>query len=62
VLGTAAVIGLARMLEGTFVGVITSDPVVFVASPAVLAAAATMAIWLPTRRASATDATIAMRA
>ena len=62
VLGFVGAIGLAQMLKGTFFGVTTGDPFVFAVAPLVLAATATIAIWLPARRASTADPTIAMRA
>jgi putative ABC transport system permease protein len=60
-LGFAGAVALARMLQGTFFGVTTGEPFVFAVAPMVLAATATISIWLPARRASSEDLTIVMR-
>jgi len=60
-IGLAAAFGLARLIESFLFGVTTSDRLAFVGAPVVLAAAALLAVWLPARRASRIDPTVALR-
>jgi predicted permease len=53
---------LARALGGLLYGVTATDPVTFLAMPVVLAFVATIAGYLPARRASRIDPSIALRA
>ncbi len=46
-IGLAASFGLARLIESFLFGVTTRDPLVFAGVPAVLAAVALVAVWLP---------------
>jgi len=60
-IGLSAALALSRFL-GTFVfGVSVRDPAVFSVVPAVLAAVAFLAVWLPARRASRVDPNLALR-
>ena len=60
-LGLLASLGLSRLLSGLLFGVEAHDPVVFVASAAVLMAVALVAAWLPAMRASWLDPVAALR-
>ncbi|SPE31087.1 conserved membrane hypothetical protein [Candidatus Sulfopaludibacter sp. SbA3] len=62
VLGSAASWILARSLSGLLFGVTTSDPVTFLTMLLVLVAVAGIAGYLPARRASRIDPSIALRA
>lgn len=62
VVGSAASWILTRSLSGLLYGVTTSDPVTFCGMLAVLVAVATIAGYLPARRASRIDPSIALRA
>jgi predicted permease len=61
-IGTAASIVLARSLSGLLFGVTVTDPLTFLSMPAVLALVAAIAGFLPARRASRIDPSIALRA
>jgi len=60
-MGSLAALGFARFLAGFLFGVKPSDPVVFVAVPAVLTTVAFFAVCLPARRASRIDPVEALR-
>jgi len=62
VIGLGAAFGLARLITTFLFGVTAKDPLVFAAVPALLAAVALLAVWLPARRASKVDPLIALRA
>ncbi len=59
--GVAASSGLARWLSGLLFGVTYGDPVTFLGTAAILLAVATLAGYLPARRASRIDPMIALR-
>ncbi len=61
-IGLAGALGLTRLMEALLFGVSTTDPLVFLAVPAVLAGVALLASWLPARRAAGTDPVEALRA
>ncbi len=60
-LGTGAGFGLTRLLASFLFGVQSTDPLVFLAMPVILGAAALAAIWVPASRASRTDPVEALR-
>jgi predicted permease len=62
VIGAIASLLLARALGGLLFGVTATDPVTFLGMPLVLALVAAMAGYLPARRASRIDPSIALRA
>ena len=61
-LGTGVAFAVSRFLAGFLYGVTPSDPVVFTAVPALLAAVALGACAIPARRAARVDPMIALRA
>jgi predicted permease len=61
VIGIASSLGLARLLADFLFGVKPWDPLVFVVAPAILAAVALFAVWLPARRAARIDPLTALR-
>jgi ABC-type antimicrobial peptide transport system permease subunit len=61
ILGVAASWALARALSGLLFGVTASDPVTFVGMLVVLTGVATIAGYLPARRASRIDPMAALR-
>ena len=62
VLGTAAAYAGTRTLQGILFGTSPTDPIVFAATVAVLAGVATLASYLPARRASRVDPIVVLRA
>ena len=62
VLGTVIAFAASRALAGFLFGVTPSDPVVFTAVPALLAAVALGACAIPARRAARVDPVVALRA
>jgi putative ABC transport system permease protein len=61
-LGSAGALWFARGVQGLLVGVEAADPVVFMATGAVLGSAVLLASWLPARRAARADPMVALRA
>ncbi|HEU0078585.1 MAG TPA: FtsX-like permease family protein, partial [Longimicrobiaceae bacterium] len=60
-LGLAAALAATRLLAGFLHGVSATDPATFLAVPALLAAVALLASWLPARRAARVDPMTALR-
>jgi len=61
VIGLAGALALTRLLRGLLFGVGPTDPLTFVAIPLLFAAVATLACWLPARRAARVDPMVALR-
>jgi len=61
-LGTAGAFALTRFIDSLLFGVSSLDPVTFVAVPAVLAAVAVAACFIPARRATRVDPMTVLRA
>jgi ABC-type antimicrobial peptide transport system permease subunit len=61
VLGTAASFVLAGLMSSILYGVRPSDPLTFVVVALIVTAAATLATWLPARRAARVDPMTALR-
>ncbi|HUG42483.1 MAG TPA: ABC transporter permease [Longimicrobiales bacterium] len=61
-LGMAGGLAAGRLLGGLLFGVGTADPLVLGAVVGLLAAAALLATWVPSRRAAAVDPLVALRA
>jgi putative ABC transport system permease protein len=61
VAGLAVAFASARLVEGLLFGVSAADPATFVLVPAVLAAVALLASWMPARRATRIDPLVALR-
>lgn len=61
-LGLLLSVGVAQLLRGLLFGVSPLDPLTYGTIAAILLAVATLACWLPARRAAATDPVAALRA
>jgi predicted permease len=59
--GTAASLGLTRLVGSLLFGISATDPSTFVAVPLLLTCVALLACWLPARRATRLDPAIALR-
>jgi predicted permease len=59
--GTVAAWGLTRILSSLLYGITPNDPMTFALAPAILLGAATLACWLPARRATRIDPVLALR-
>jgi ABC-type antimicrobial peptide transport system permease subunit len=60
-IGLAGAIVVSRLIAGVLYGGGANDPLTFAAIPVVLVAVATLATWLPARRAAATDPLTCLR-
>src|SRR5260370_2058623 len=60
-IGRGGAIVAATALRGVLYGGRAFDPLTFVAVPLVLTGVATLAMWIPARRASAVDPILALR-
>jgi ABC-type antimicrobial peptide transport system permease subunit len=60
-LGLVAAWAVTRYVSSLLYGVTTTDPVTFIGIPFLLALVATLASWLPARRAAKTDPIAALR-
>jgi ABC-type antimicrobial peptide transport system permease subunit len=60
-IGLAGAFGASRVIGGVLYGGGENDLLTFVAVPVILAMVATLAIWIPARRASALDPLVALR-
>jgi putative ABC transport system permease protein len=60
--GTVGALALGRVVASLLFGVSPTDPLTFVAVPALLAAVAILASYAPARRAMKVDPLVAMRA
>lgn len=61
VIGLASAFALTRLMTTMLVGVKSTDPTTFVAIAVVFFAIATLASWMPARRAAGLDPTVALR-
>jgi putative ABC transport system permease protein len=59
--GTVAALGLTRVLSGLLYGIRPKDPLTFVTLALVLVAAASLAVYIPARRATKVDPMVALR-
>ena len=59
--GCALGLGLGRMLDAVFVEVVTFDPATYAVAPALLLAACLAAAFVPARRATTVEPTVALR-
>ncbi|MGH9794523.1 MAG: ABC transporter permease [Candidatus Acidiferrales bacterium] len=59
--GATAALGLMRLVKGLLFGVEPADPASFALAIAILLSAATLACWLPARRATRVDPMIVLR-
>ena len=60
-IGLALAFGAAQLIRGLLYGGNALDPVTFIGVPAILAAIAALAIWIPARRAAGVDPVMAIR-
>jgi putative ABC transport system permease protein len=60
-IGLIAALGMAQLMKSLLYGVGAIDPLTFTGAPALLAATAIVACWIPARRAAKTDPMIALR-
>jgi putative ABC transport system permease protein len=59
--GFAAALGLRRVMAGYVYGIKSTDPLTFAAASMLLMAVALLASYLPARRATKVDPTVALR-
>jgi ABC-type antimicrobial peptide transport system permease subunit len=60
-LGVVVALGVSRTLSAFLFGVTATDPTVFMSAPAILAAVALIAVWVPARRATHVDPAVTLR-
>jgi putative ABC transport system permease protein len=60
-IGLIAALAMAQLMKSLLYGVGAIDPLTFVGAPALLAATAMFACWIPAHRAAKTDPMIALR-
>jgi putative ABC transport system permease protein len=60
-IGSGAAAALTWLIEGLLFDLRAADPVTFVAAPLLLAGAALLACYLPARRATKVDPSVALR-
>ncbi len=60
-LGILGALALTRLLAGLLYGTSPSDPLIFIAAPALLLAVAALACWIPARHAARIDPVSALR-
>jgi putative ABC transport system permease protein len=61
VLGSVAALGIAQLIKNLFYGTASADPVSFGGVSIILCATACLASWIPARRATKVDPTVALR-
>ena len=62
VVGLAGAFGLTRLMGALLFEVSATDPLTFTVAPLVLVAVSLLATWLPVRRATQVDPSVALRA
>jgi ABC-type antimicrobial peptide transport system permease subunit len=60
-IGLIAALAMAQLMKSLLYGVGVIDPLTFAVAPALLAATAMVACWIPARRAARTDPLTALR-
>jgi putative ABC transport system permease protein len=60
-IGLIAALAMAQLMKSLLYGVGAIDPLTFVGAPALLAATATIACWIPALRAARTDPLASLR-
>jgi putative ABC transport system permease protein len=60
-IGLIMALGLTRLLSSFVFGITATDPTTFVLAPALLVMAASLAIYIPARRASRVDPVNSLR-
>jgi ABC-type lipoprotein release transport system permease subunit len=60
-IGAGAALAASRVIAGILFGVSPQDPIAFAGAAAILLAAATLAVLVPTRRAAAVDPAFVLR-
>jgi putative ABC transport system permease protein len=61
VIGVAVALGATRVMASMLVGVAPTDPLTFIAMIGVFFVVATLACWVPARRAAGLDPNVALR-
>src|SRR5205814_8052668 len=60
VIGLVGALGMSGVLQTMLVGVTATDPLTFVSIAALFVAVATLACWIPARRAAGMDSNVAL--